>query len=279
MGWQRLAEGELEKMTARAESPVQYRLRVGETLVPGNDLIGRSIRLTFTGAINCRHCGRATRKSFGQGHCYPCFRSLASCDSCIMSPEKCHYHLGTCREPEWGEQHCFQPHIVYLANASGPKVGITRQTQTPVRWMDQGAIAALPMLKVSSRYLAGLIEVACKSHVADRTNWRAMLKGAVDPIDLAAERQQLLESIEPQLADLEARFGADAMERLDGEPLHFEYPVEQFPEKVVSHNLDKNPVLEGRLEGIKGQYLILDRAVINIRKYTAYHVSLDAGTQ
>lgn len=279
MGWQRLAEGGLEKMEVRAESPVDYRLRVGDSHVAVNDLIGSSIRLTFQGTINCRHCGRATRKSFGQGHCYPCFRSLASCDSCIMSPEKCHYHLGTCREPEWGEKHCFQPHIVYLANASGLKVGITRKTQTPVRWIDQGAIAALPMLQVQSRYLAGLVEVACKAHVADRTNWRAMLKGTVDPIDLAAEKQQLLQAIEGELADLEAQFGLDAIEILDTDSWSFEYPVEQFPQKVVSHNLDKNPVLEGRLEGVKGQYLILDCAVINIRKYTAYQVSLDAATQ
>ncbi|MFE8071923.1 DUF2797 domain-containing protein [Marinobacteraceae bacterium S3BR75-40.1] len=278
MGWQKLAEGALEKMGVEADAPVSYRLRLGDTRVPANDLIGRTIRLTHEGAINCRHCGRATRKSFGQGHCYPCFRSLAACDTCIMSPEKCHYHLGTCREPEWGEQHCFQPHIVYLANASGLKVGITRQTQTPVRWMDQGAVSALPMLRVSSRYLAGLIEVACKAHVADRTNWRAMLKGDVTALDLAAEKDRLLELVAPELSSLAERFGEEAIETLDVSPWQFEYPVTQFPTKIVSHNLDKNPVLEGRLEGIKGQYLILDTAVINIRKYTAYNVSLETQT-
>src|SRR5690554_4764181 len=166
-------------MPAEAGDPVAYTLAVGDARIALNDLMGRKVRIDFEGVIRCIHCDRTTKKSFNQGYCYPCFRKLAACDSCIMSPEKCHYHLGTCREPEWGEANCMVEHVVYLANSSGLKVGITRATQVPTRWIDQGAVTAIPMLRVASRYLSGLVEVACKNHVADRTNWRAMLKGDV----------------------------------------------------------------------------------------------------
>lgn len=129
--------GRLRKMPVEAGEPVAYSIAVGDTRIPLNDLIGRPLRLDFDGVIRCIHCDRKTNKSFNQGFCYPCFRKLAACDSCIMSPEKCHYHLGTCREPEWGETHCMVEHVVYLANSSGLKVGITRASQVPTRWIDQ----------------------------------------------------------------------------------------------------------------------------------------------
>lgn len=176
--------GRLRKMQAEAGDPVAYSLAVGDTRIPMNELIGRKVRLDFAGVIRCIHCDRNTKKSFSQGYCYPCFRKLAACDSCIMSPEKCHFHLGTCREPEWGEANCMVEHVVYLANSSGLKVGITRASQVPTRWIDQGAVNAIPMLRVATRHLSGLVEVVCKSHVADRTNWRAMLKGDVPELDL-----------------------------------------------------------------------------------------------
>ena len=132
--------GRLRKMPAEAGNPVAYSIAVGDTRIPLNDLIGRPLRLDFDGVIRCIHCDRKTNKSFNQGFCYPCFRKLAACDSCIMSPEKCHYHLGTCREPEWGEAHCMVEHVVYLANSSGLKVGITRASQVPTRWIDQGLL-------------------------------------------------------------------------------------------------------------------------------------------
>ena len=179
--------GRLRKMPAVAADPVAYTIAVGDTRIPLNELIGRPLRFDFDGIIRCIHCDRTT-KSFNQGFCYPCFRKLAVCDSCIMSPEKCHYHLGTCREPEWGETHCMVGHVVYLANSSGLKVGITRASQVPTRWIDQGAVDAIPMVRVATRYIAGLVEVACKAHVADRTNWRAMLKGDVPELDLAEDQ-------------------------------------------------------------------------------------------
>ncbi|WP_404369344.1 DUF2797 domain-containing protein [Marinobacter sp.] len=261
-------------MPAVAGTPVSYTLKIGDTRVPLNELIGRVVQIDFDGVIRCIHCDRTTSKSFSQGYCYPCFRRLAACDTCIMSPEKCHYHLGTCREPEWGETHCMVDHVVYLANSSGLKVGITRGTQVPTRWIDQGAVEAIPLLNVATRQLAGLVEVACKQHVADRTNWRTMLKGDIAPLDLVRERRRLLDLIAPELAELRAEHGESAITEAQDEGLALGYPVEVWPEKIRTHNLDKTPSVQGVLQGIKGQYLMFDTGVINIRKYTAYHVRL-----
>ncbi len=260
-------------MLTAASSPISYSLELGGRQLALNDWLGKDIRIEYLQQIECIHCGRLTKKSFSQGYCYPCFSSLAQCDLCIMSPEKCHFHLGTCREPDWGMSHCMRPHIIYLSNTSGVKVGITRETQLPHRWIDQGAIQAMPILRVSKRYHAGLIEHAFRQHVSDRTNWRNMLKNEVDEVDL----YQLFESFWPQvkssldaelLADAEVIAEADASLRLD-------YPAIQYPVKVNSFNLDKQPLVEGRLEAIKGQYLLLDQGVINIRKYGGYLVSME----
>lgn len=156
---QELGRGALSKMSAQLGSPVvQYAFRLGDEQVAVNPLLGRRIRLEFLGAIHCSHCGRKTKKSFAQGYCYPCFTKLAQCDSCIMSPERCHYDAGTCREPAWGESFCMTDHVVYLANSSGIKVGITRATQVPTRWIDQGARQALPIMRVATRQQSGLVE-------------------------------------------------------------------------------------------------------------------------
>lgn len=268
--------GRLGKMPVKASDPVTYTLRVGDHELALNDLLGQELDIEFTGEIRCIHCDRKTSKSFNQGYCFPCFRRLAACDSCIMSPEKCHYHLGTCREPEWGETHCMTGHVVYLANSSGLKVGITRASQVPTRWIDQGAVAAVPILRVATRYLAGLVEVACKQYVADRTNWRTMLKGEVPETDLLRERDHLLERIDEDLQKLAEEHGPDAIKRSDEAVLTLDYPVQHWPTTVRSHNLDKQQRAAGVLQGVKGQYLILDTGVINIRKYTAYEVRVRA---
>ncbi|MEH6557113.1 MAG: DUF2797 domain-containing protein [Oceanicoccus sp.] len=258
------------------ETGVDYRLPVGDTLIPMNELLGRSISLSYGGAINCLHCGRKTKKSFSQGYCYPCFRSLAQCDSCIMSPEKCHYEQGTCREPEWAQTHCMTDHFVYLANSSGIKVGITRGNQIPTRWMDQGAIQALPIFRVSTRLLSGLVEVVFKQHIADKTNWRAMLKGDVDRIDLIAERDRLLIACEKEISSLQDNHGLQAIQPIgDALSVDIDYPVQEFPTKVTSLNFDKQAEITGVLKGIKGQYLILDTGVLNIRKFGGYHIEFE----
>ena len=154
-------------MPVTVGSPVAYDLAVGDARVPMNELIGKPVRFDFEGVIRCIHCDRKTKKSFSQGFCFPCFRKLAACDTCIMSPEKCHYHLGTCREPEWGETHCMVEHVVYLANSSGLKVGITRGSQVPTRWIDQGATDAIVFARVPNRYTAGLVEELLSPDLTD----------------------------------------------------------------------------------------------------------------
>ncbi len=270
-----LGRGALSKMTIRLGETAQYAFRLDDTEVPVNPLLGKRIRLEFLGAIHCSHCGRKTKKSFAQGYCYPCFTKLAQCDSCIMSPEKCHHEQGTCREPGWGEQYCMTDHVVYLANSSGIKVGITRATQLPTRWLDQGASQALPIFRVATRQQSGFVEDLLRTQVADKTNWRALLKGDAEPVDLAGVREQLMSSCAEGIAALQQRFGLQAIQPVsDVEVLEIRYPVDAYPTKVASHDLEKTPVVEGILKGIKGQYLILDTGVINLRKYTAYQVAV-----
>ncbi|RHW20921.1 DUF2797 domain-containing protein [Pseudomonas jilinensis] len=268
-------EGSVSKLVGELDAPVRYSLPIGDQRLPLNECLGKTLRLQALGAIHCTHCGRKTKKSFSQGYCYPCFTKLAQCDSCIMSPEKCHYDQGTCREPAWGEQFCMTDHIVYLANSSGLKVGITRATQVPTRWIDQGASQALPILRVATRQQSGLVEDLLRQQVADKTNWRALLKGEPEPLDLLVERDRLLDNAQAGISELQQRFGLQAIQLLsDAEPLEIRYPVLEYAAKPQSANLDKEPLLEGTLLGIKGQYLLLDTAVINIRKYTAYSLSV-----
>jgi len=271
-----LAAGHLKKMhTEHTPEQVCYQLPLDDQLLNLNDRIGQQLRLQYVGDIHCSHCGRKTKKSFAQGHCYPCMQKLASCDSCIMSPERCHYAAGTCRQPEWGESFCMTDHIVYLANSSGIKVGITRVSQVPTRWMDQGAVAALPIMRVATRQLSGLVEVLFKEHVADKTNWRTMLKGEIKECDLVEQADRLFDLVEPGLKALRSEHGDMALLRLDErEEWTFDYPVQEYPTKIASHNFDKDPVVEGVLQGIKGQYLIFDTGVINIRKFGSYHVEV-----
>ena len=270
-----LGRGALSKMSTRLEQPVQYSLRLGEQDLDLNALLGQGVRLEYLGAIHCSHCGRKTKKSFSQGYCYPCFSKLAQCDTCIMSPERCHYAAGTCREPAWGEQFCMTEHVVYLANSSGAKVGITRATQVPTRWIDQGATQALPIMRVATRQQSGLVEDVLRSQVTDRTNWRAMLKGEAAALNLAQLAGEIFEACHAGVTALQERFGLQAIQPLsDLAVVDIAYPVLAYPAKVASFDLEKTPVVEGTLQGIKGQYLIFDTGVINIRKFTAYQLAV-----
>ena len=270
-------KGIVRKMSSQwvAGSQVEYTLPLSKQKIPMNERIGQPIRLEFTGKIFCLHCGEPTNKSFGQGYCYKHFMSLAQNDACIMSPEKCHYDQGTCRDPAWGESSCMQTHYVYLSNASSIKVGITRGGQIPTRWIDQGATQAIAIARVTSRQLAGFVEVIFKKHVADKTNWRTMLKGEAEQLDMAAERDRLLALAKDDLDKLVEEYGLAAVQMLtNGDVFNIEFPVKQFPEKVTSFNFDKTATIEGVLQGIKGQYLILDTGVINIRKFGGYEISI-----
>tara|TARA_R110002050_G_scaffold268113_1_gene410093 strand:- start:146948 stop:147754 length:807 start_codon:yes stop_codon:yes gene_type:complete len=253
--------------------PVNYQMVLDEQRIPMTALIGHKINLKFSGEIHCIACDRRIKKSYSGGYCFPCSQTLAQCDLCIMKPETCHYEAGTCREPEWGEAFCMQDHIVYLANSSGVKVGITRMNQMPTRWIDQGASQALPIFRVKTRYQSGLVEVIFKSHVSDRTDWRKMLKGQAENIDLLAIRDRLMGECNDEILALQQQFGEQAIMPLTEQTaVTISYPVEQYPEKIKSFNLDKTPEISGVLQGIKGQYLIFDTGVINIRKYTGYNI-------
>ncbi len=267
--------GNIEKMRTTLGDVVGYQLPIGDQWVDMNSLIGKEITLHNGGETHCIGCGRETKKSFNQGFCYPCLQKLPQCDSCIIKPEQCHYAAGTCRDSSWGETNCLTDHYVYLANSSGLKVGITRGSQVPTRWMDQGAVQALPIFRVKDRLTSGLVEVAMKQHVNDKTSWQRMLKGEPEPIDLAEQRDQLYEQCAEALQEVVAEQGDEAIEWLNEESaINISYPVEQYPQKVKSFNFDKTPEVSGVLQGIKGQYLILDSGVLNIRKFGGYWITL-----
>ena len=259
-------KGNLLKMRAVIGKPINYHLPLSENLIDMNSLIGEHIEIVYQNAIYCIKCGRKTNKSFSQGFCYPCFQTAPETEECVLRPELCQAHEGIARDMEFARSHCLIDHFVYLSVTSGIKVGVTRSTQIPTRWIDQGATSAIIIAKTPNRYIAGLIEVALKAHMADKTNWRNMLRGIATEVNLESERQKCTGLLPIELRQY-------ATEEFMPESL--EYPVSNYPMKVVSANLDKNPVLSGRLSGIKGQYLIFDdNQVINIRKYGGYSVIL-----
>ena len=267
-------KGNLQKMATNLAIPVQYWLLLNQDKIPLNEYLGKDISLVYTGKINCIACNRVIKKSYQQGYCFLCTKALAQCDLCIVKPELCHHHKGTCREPEWGKGHCFAPHIVYLANSSGIKVGITREAQIPTRWLDQGAVQALPIVRTQSRYQAGLIEVCFAEFVADNTNWRKMLQGNIKSESLALIRDELFFKIAAKMQTIAAKFNFGDIELLTSEPsIDITYPVLEYPKKIVALNFTKEPKVEGTLLGIKGQYLIFNHGVINIRSFAGYEVS------
>jgi hypothetical protein len=273
------SSGNIAKMqvSTNSEGLATYHLPMGDTLIDMSALIGGDIRFQYAGEINCVHCDRKTKKSFNQGYCYPCLTRLAQCDTCIIKPELCHYAQGTCREPEWGEKNCKQDHFVYIANTGQIKVGITRHVTQGVssRWIDQGATQAMAIFRVQERLLSGLLEIEIAKHIGDKTNWRTMLKGEPDQIDLTDMQSKVNELIKEPLSHLQSQYGLQAFQALEPNPITIKYPVQQYPVKIKSINLEKEPIFEGQLLGIKGQYLMLDGdRVINMRKYSGYNLSL-----
>ena len=264
--------GVLRKMKTVLAEPIRYQLPLGDTLFAVDQRIGKSLSLSFTGNIFCIACGGKTKKSFARGYCYRCFKKLAECDLCIMRPHTCHYHLGTCRDEKWADQHCMREHFVYIANSSGLKVGITRSGQIPTRWIDQGASQALAIFKVRNRLHSGLLEVALAKHISDRTDWRKMLKGSAEPVDMRAAAEDVLRAAKNDLASLKETQPGFEWQRLDEPPLSLSYPVARYPEKIVSLDFEKTATLAGRLNGIKGQYLLFDSGVLNVRKFGGYEV-------
>ncbi len=261
-------QGRILKMKTELKSPVQYYLPVGNQLLDMNQWIGKHIQFIFNGDIFCLDCGVKTKKSFNQGFCYTCFQNSPMSAECIIKPELCRAHLGEGRDMEWERKYHLKDHYVYLAVSSGVKVGITRDTQVPTRWIDQGASYAVPIARTPNRYLCGVIEVSLKDYLSDRTAWQRMLKNEITHVDLAEKRDEIIKLIPEEFQDYVLR---------DEEILNIEFPVNEYPTKVKSLSFDKTPIIEGRLVGIKGQYLLFDGGqVLNIRKHQAYVLKFSA---
>lgn len=272
--------GTLAKMRVEAAEPVRYHFtdgwfekdkRVADHLV--NNHLGKQVELRFTGEINCIACGRKTKKTFGQGYCFPCTRSRAEADICIVRPELCHHGEADnpCRDESFAQEVCFHPHYLYCSLTSGVKVGITREQNIPSRWIDQGAIAAVPVAMLPNRRAVGEVEKRLSSEgFKDKTHWTRMLKGSPEDRNIG----EVVDKVVERLTEWGVEGILSPLERLEHQ---FEYPVLEWPVKVTSLNLDKNPVAGGVLKGIKAQYLIFDSGVINIRKYSGYKVEVAVG--
>lgn len=265
--------GYLRKLKTEVGQPIQYFLPFEKKAFSLNECVGHPIQLVFTGNIYCIQCGRKTRKSFQQGFCFPCLTRLQECNLCVIYPERCRVEQG-CPKDDWAHAQCHQSHIVYLANSSGLKVGITRESSPHTRWIDQGAITGLPLFKVMNRYQAGVLEMALKTYVNDRTAWRKMLMNDVEDIDLHIEGDRLLKKAEREILQVMNRFpeGNVSLVHKKSDTVRLHYPVQHYPLKITPLSLDKTPHIQGVLLGIKGQYLLLDNGVFNVRKFGGYEV-------
>ena len=250
-------QGVLKKMRTEHLSPVAYYLDMGADFINMNQLLDKEIQLDFVGH-QCLNCG-LDRPIYRQGFCKSCFYETPRAGDWIMRPELSTAHLDKeDRNLAYEKEMQLQPHIVYLANSSNVKVGVTRKQQVPTRWIDQGAHEAIEVVEVPNRYLAGITEVALKEHISDKTNWRKMLVNAIEDVDLATEKERLSSFIPNEVKDY----------YLDNQSkeTHIEFPVKVYPEKVKSLNLEKTQNYTGVLKGIKGQYLLFeDQTVFNIR--------------
>lgn len=258
-------QGTLSKMQTEFSFPIQYYLVFENSFLNINQLIGKEIEIAFQG-YQCLNCGKA-KKIFRQGFCYDCFMSSPAVGDWIMKPELSTAHLDIeDRDLAYEKRVQLQPHVVYLALSSEVKVGVTRKTQVPTRWIDQGAVQAIPIVEVPNRYLAGITEVALKNHFVDKTNWQKMLKNEVPNIDLITERNKVFDWLPNEVKDYFPK---------EEKIIQMDFPVLQYPKKVSSLNLDKTPNFSGKLAGIKGQYLLFeDGTVFNVRTYEGYVVKM-----
>ena len=257
----------LSKLVVKHENPVRYSLNTGESLVDLNALIGSKISVVFNGQIVCSCCGKNTKKSFVQGYCYKCFTSSPETEACILKPELCGAQWGEARDLNWAKENHLQPHVVYLSYTSNFKVGVTRKSQLPTRWIDQGAIAAIALLEVPNRHIAGVVECFMKTHFLDKTSWKKM-------ISLRAEQISFRDSCELFLKHLPSEFEQYLIP--NPSEAYFNYPLDLQNEVLNTINLDVEKQFEKYLMGIKGQYLIFnDGTAINIRKYAGYMVKFN----
>jgi len=260
-------KGVLKKMITEIGSPIRYYLNLESDFLEINQLLDQTVKINFLGT-QCLSC-HDSKPIFRQGFCKNCFFENPSAGDWIMRPELSKAHLGEAdRDLDYEKEMQLQPHIVYLALSSHLKVGVTRKKQLPTRWIDQGADQAMSLLEVPNRYLAGVGEVALKDHFSDKTNWRKMLQNENEPIAWEASRNKAIDHLPKELKPYIVHQEQSITQ------LHF--PVLQYPEKVVSLNLEKNPEYQGKLVGIKGQYLIFeDQTVFNVRSNEGMVVALE----
>ncbi len=256
----------ISKMGVQNAETVQYFMFLDEKeTIHLNNYIGKLVRIEYSGQINCVLCGKRTLKSYGQGACYPCFINAPEVSPCIIKPALCEAHLGKGRDVEWEEKYHNKPHIVYLAKSSAIKVGVTRATAPIVRWIDQGASEAVVLAEFPYRQLAGILEVELSKFYTDKTNWQKMLKNQISQSSLVDEKKRAIDEFVP--SQYSKYLSLDA-------PLHeFSYPVINYPKLVKSNRLDKTPIIEGTLQGVKGQYLYFENGqVFNVRNHSGYRV-------
>jgi hypothetical protein len=249
------------------EIPIRYLFQTDQTELSINEYLGQQISISYTRRKACVNCGRSVKKLYQNGYCYPCMTTLAECDLCIVKPHDCHFHKGTCRDEEFAESHCMIPHYVYLAYSSNIKVGLTRKGRQFTRWVDQGALAAVLVAELPTRKQAGELEMEIAKTMQDKTDWRKMLVAkSVEEVDLLSVRADVI----AKLTDEYQGFV------LTNEPIHqFSYPALPDHEvKLSSLALDKQETVTGRLLGMKGQYMILDTGVFNVRKHNGFHVQV-----
>jgi hypothetical protein len=252
-------------MQTEYSDTIQYYLMFDNDVLNMNQLMGKSISVSFE-KYQCMNCAK-DKEIYRQGFCKSCFFDAPQAGEWIMHPEKSTAHLGIAdRDLAYEQRVQLTPHIVYLALSSNVKVGVTRKTQVPTRWIDQGAVKALPIVEAPNRYLAGIAEVALKNHVADKTNWRAMLKNETPEADLIQVKNDLKQFLPEEVREYVLE---------DAEVLDLNFPVVQYPTKIKSLNLTKTPDFSGVLKGIKGQYLIFeDNTVFNVRNNEGIVVNL-----
>jgi len=259
--------GQISKMITSFNNPIDYHLPIGDKLLSVNDLISKKIKIEYNNQIFCIECNKPIKKTYMQGYCYPCFLESPKTSECILRPHLCRAHLGESRNVQWSKEHCLKDNYVYLSITSNLKVGVTRSSQIPTRWIDQGAHLAIKFAKTPNRYLAGMIEKEISNQLSDRTQWRKMLKGDYDTnINLIQEKEKLETTLSVEYREYISK---------DNTVTNIKYPIDAQLEKINSINLDKTPLVSNKLIGIKGQYFIFDNEnVLNIRKYTGYILSL-----
>lgn len=262
-------KGNLRKLSGlvNGRNIVEYHLQLGGNDIYLNDLVGEDIEMQYSGIINCLSCGVVTKKSYAQGFCFSCMQSVPEADECVLRPLLCKAHLGVARDLEWAKGHCLQPHYVYLANTGEVKVGVTRESQIPTRWIDQGASEAIKVCKTPNRHIAGLIEAFLSGRFSDKTLWKKMVTDDINrSVDLNALKTKALAMLPDELSAY--RCDENNIQML-------EYPVSKYPVHPKTMNLDSLSKVKGILTGIKGQYLFFeDERIINVRKHTGYLVEM-----